>query len=121
METKTCIFCKEPIRERADKKFCDDYCRNSFNNNLNRDKNKFIRNINHALRRNRKILEDLLKHELCKRINKEELLYQGFQTKYHTHTLKDENGKTIYYTYDYAICLVEADWVIVKREVDITI
>ena len=116
MEAKTCLHCKTPLKGRVDKKFCDDYCRNSYNNELNRDKNKFVRNINHALRKNRQILEELLKKDCIKKINKKELLYQGFQAKYHTHTSIGQNGEIIYCTYDFAVSTLESDWVIVKKE-----
>lgn len=33
-ETATCLNCDKTLKGRTDKKFCDDYCRNSYNNQL---------------------------------------------------------------------------------------
>ena len=63
METtneKKCIECNKLLKGRADKKFCDDLCRNSYNNKLNSDTNGYVRNINNTLRKNRRILEETL-------------------------------------------------------------
>lgn len=37
---KKCLECGEKIVGRADKKFCNDYCRNAYNNNLHKDSKK---------------------------------------------------------------------------------
>lgn len=39
----------EKINGRADKKYCDDFCRNSYNNHLKGQINNVIRNVNNAL------------------------------------------------------------------------
>ena len=62
-ETKTCLQCGKTLRGRADKKFCDDYCRNNYNNQLKANTNNYVRNINNALGKNRRILE---KYIACK-------------------------------------------------------
>jgi hypothetical protein len=31
-EIKKCLACNKTLRGRADKKFCDDYCRSNYNN-----------------------------------------------------------------------------------------
>ena len=54
---KKCPECGEKIIGREDKKFCSDYCRNAFNNRLNKDSKNLIRNINNRLRKNYRILE----------------------------------------------------------------
>ena len=57
---KKCILCEKNIRGRADKKFCNDYCRAAYNNELKSPANNFIRNINNALGKNRRILATFL-------------------------------------------------------------
>uniref|UniRef100_UPI00374D4ADE DUF2116 family Zn-ribbon domain-containing protein n=2 Tax=Ferruginibacter sp. TaxID=1940288 RepID=UPI00374D4ADE len=57
---KKCLTCGKTIKGRTDKKFCDDYCRNGYNNQLKAGDNNYVRNINNALRKNRRILESLL-------------------------------------------------------------
>ncbi len=54
-----CLECKTPIKGRADKKFCNDNCRNEHNNKVNKDSKNLIRNTNNRLRKNWRILEKL--------------------------------------------------------------
>ena len=86
-ETNLCLNCEKPLKGRTDKKFCDDYCRNSYNNQLKAAKNNLVRNINNALGKNRRILESFFKPKEDKvNIHKDKLLEKGFQFKYITHT-----------------------------------
>ena len=57
-ETKTCLACGKPLKGRIDKKFCDDYCRNNYNNQQKAkgSHSSYVRNINNTLLKNRKIL-----------------------------------------------------------------
>ena len=59
MEQKLCLECGDRIQGRSDKKFCTDYCRNSYNNKVNKESKNLIRNTNNQLRRNYKILSEL--------------------------------------------------------------
>lgn len=52
-----CRECHEPLIGRSDKKFCDDNCRNIFNNKCRSDETGYMRRINNVLRRNRRILK----------------------------------------------------------------
>jgi hypothetical protein len=117
-ETKTCLTCGKPLKGRADKRFCDDYCRNSYNNQLKSASNNLVRNINNALSKNRRILESLLPEgEETAKANKEKLHRLGFQFKYMTHTYVTKTGKTYFYAYDYGYLPLENDWyLIVKRK-----
>ena len=54
---KNCIACNKIIRGRSDKKFCNDYCRNAYNNQIKSPTNNLIRNTNNRLSKNRRILE----------------------------------------------------------------
>jgi hypothetical protein len=78
METKKCLECEEIIKGRIDKKFCSDLCRNSYNNKLNSDNNNYVRNVNNILRKNRRILETILKAEEKATIQKQKLTDKGF-------------------------------------------
>ena len=68
---------------RADKKFCNDQWRNSFNNNLNKDANESVRKVSVIRRKNRKILQKIMLKEKA-RTTKEELLLNGFNLYYYT-------------------------------------
>lgn len=74
---RICIECGHSLFGRRDKKFCNDLCRNTYNNNLNKENVEIIRITNSKLKKNHKILKSLLeteKHE----ITKSELLLLGF-------------------------------------------
>jgi hypothetical protein len=116
-ETKTCLFCEKPVKGRSDKKFCDDYCRAAYNNELKSAANNYIRNVNNALGKNRRILESLLPvGEPTAKANQDKLLQLGFQLKYHTHQHSTKNGNTYFYCYEYGYLPLENNWfLIVKR------
>ena len=110
-EIKNCQTCGKPLKGRSDKKFCDDYCRNNYNNNLKADSNNYVRNINNALRKNRRILEEFLPPaEGMVKVTKEKLLQQGFLFKYITHTYINKKGNTYYFCYEYGYLPLDNDW-----------
>lgn len=117
-EEKLCLTCSKPVKGRSDKKFCDDYCRAAYNNDLKSAANNLIRNVNNALGKNRRILERLLPEgEPTAKTNKDKLLEKGFQFKYHTHLYQTKNEKTYFYCYEYGYLPLENNWyLIVKRE-----
>lgn len=115
-----CMSCGRPLRGRIDKKFCDDACRNTYNNQqkLQNQSNGFVRTINSALLKNRKILQGLVNNsgDIAK-ATREKLLGLGFQFKYHTHLYVTKSGKTYTYCYDYGYLPIENDWyLVVKRK-----
>jgi hypothetical protein len=117
-ENKACLACGKTLRGRVDKKFCDDYCRNSYNNQRNSDQNNLVRNINNVLRKNRRILEKLIPaDEETKKIKQESLAREGFNFKYHTHQYQNKKGQVYFFNYDYGFLQLEEDWIlIVKRK-----
>lgn len=116
--TKTCLFCDKPLRGRIDKKFCDDYCRNNFNNKQNSDQSNHVRNVNRILGKNRRILEKLLPEtEETKKITREKLALEGFNFKFHTHQYLTQKGAVYIFNYEYGYLNLENDWIlIVKRQ-----
>ena len=118
-EAKGCLACGKTIRGRSDKKFCDDYCRNNFNNQLKAASNNYVRNINNALKKNRRILEELFgpADEMVK-VPKEKLLQAGFQFKYLTHTYTNKKGNTYFFCYEYGYLPLEHDWYLVVKRKD---
>lgn len=54
-----CLQCGKKITGRLDKKYCDDYCRNVFNNQTKRADEKQIQKVNSIIRKNRRILKTL--------------------------------------------------------------
>ncbi|MFY7653357.1 MAG: hypothetical protein ACOVQE_11665 [Chitinophagaceae bacterium] len=117
-QPKKCLFCQKVIRGRADKKFCDDACRNSYNNQLKSPDNNYIRNINHVLIKNRRILEQFFtdKEEIVK-TTKDKLLEQGFNFKYFTHQYANKKGNIYQFCYDFGYLSLENNWyLLVKRK-----
>ena len=115
---RSCLACNKSVRGRTDKKFCDDYCRNAFNNQLKADSNNMVRNINNALRKNRRILEELLPaNEKMIKIKQEKLLQQGFLFKYFTHIYTNQKGNVYHFCYEYGYLHLDNNWcLVVKRK-----
>src|SRR5690606_33602050 len=83
-------------------KFCDDYCRNAFNNKRNSDQNNLVRNINNTLRKNRRILAaHIPANEEMGRVTKTQLMNEGFNFTFHTHTYKTAKEQTYFFNYEY--------------------
>ncbi len=117
-ESRICRACSKEIRGRTDKKFCDDYCRNHYNNMLKSGDNKFVRNVINALRKNRMILQDLLGNKLIAKARLNHLQSRGFQFTYHTDTYQSKKGRVYVYCFEYGYLPVEQDFfLIVKRKV----
>ena len=94
---RLCLVCSKPVKGRTDKKFCDDYCRNNYNNQLKSDTINLVRNINNALGKNKRILEALLAKEDMTKATKDKLLEKGFQFKYVTHTYTNKKGNVYFF------------------------
>ncbi len=111
-----CLTCDKPVKGRTDKKFCDDYCRNNYNNHLKANCNNLVRNINNALGKNRRILESMITgNEEMSRVSKEKLLQEGFLFKYITHIYRNKKGTIYFFCYDHGYLVLENDWYLIVR------
>lgn len=116
MEKRICIECNEAFNGRADKKFCSDMCRNAYNNKLNSDSNNLVRNINNILRKNRRILEELIPEETAK-VSQQKLIDKGFNFNYNTNTVTTKTGKSYVFCYEYGYLPIEGNYyLLVKRK-----
>ena len=118
-EIRNCLECGAVLKGRVDKKFCNDYCRNNFNNRQKSigSHSSLVRNINNALLKNRKVLESLLREgEETAKANKDKLLRLGFHFRYMTHTYTTRTGKTYYYCYDHGYLPLDNDWYLIVRK-----
>ena len=106
---KKCPECGEVILGRADKKFCSDQCRNTFNNREKQDANNYIRNVNNILRKNRRILADLNPNGKSK-ASRNKLVEKGFNFDYYTNSYTTKTGKTYYYCYEFGYLPIEDDY-----------
>ena len=117
-EPRSCLSCGELLKGRIDKKFCNDYCRNNYNNQQKAkgSHSGYVRNINNTLMKNRKILEGILPDgEETAKANKDKLQRLGFHFRYMTHTYTTKTGKTYFYNYDYGYLPLDNDWFLIVR------
>ena len=120
VKAKECLACGKKLQGRTDKKFCNDYCRNSYNNQLKSStQSTRVRNINNALIKNRRILEGMLGDEKMVKVNKNKLQEHAFSFKYITHLYTNQKGNTYFFCYEYGYLPLDNDWyLIVKRKED---
>ena len=113
---KGCLECGEKIVGRTDKKFCSDFCRNAYNNNLNKDSKNLVRNVNNLLRKNYRILEELNPTDKT-RITKAKLLAKGFHFDYFTSIYTTKTGNTYYFIYDQGYLPLDGDFYALVRRI----
>ena len=114
---KLCPECGDKIIGRMDKKFCSDYCRNSYNNKINKDSKNLIRNINNRLRKNYRILDSFTLTEGKTKTTKNKLIDKGFDFDYFTSLYTTKKGTVYYFVYDLGYLPLDNDYyMLVKRE-----
>ena len=79
-----------------------------------------MKNVNNALSKNRRILEELLPEgEEMVKTTQEKLVQKGFLFKYVTDLYTTKSGKTYYYCYEYGYLPLDNDWyLIVKKKAE---
>lgn len=113
---KKCLECDEPFSGRADKKFCSDYCRNSYNNKVGSENKNLLRNINNRLRKNYKLLCDLNTTGKTK-VSRTKLLDGNFDFNYITSVYTTKTGNTYFYVYNQGYLALENDfYLLIKKE-----
>ena len=116
MENKQCLECREPVKGRVDKKFCSDYCRNSYNNKVNKDSKNLLRNINNRLRKNHKILSEL-NYSGKTKASRTKLYDRGFDFQLFTSIYTTKAGNTYFYVYDQGYLALENElYLLIKKD-----
>jgi len=113
---QNCLECGEKILGRADKKFCNDACRNAYNNKQNRDSSNLMRNVHNKLRKNYRILSELKFTEGKSKTTRSKLLSEGFDFDYFTHLKKYKNGAEYRFVYDVGYKFLEDNWLLVVKK-----
>ncbi len=119
MEERKCLECGTEIIGRVDKKFCSDQCRNTYNNRTTAIANSYIRKVNYTIRKNRKIMQELLDKSEKEAIvvNRKKLIELGFSFEYYTNIYKTKTGKYYYFSYEYGFMKIDDDhFTIVLRQ-----
>ena len=116
MDQKKCLECGTVIIGRVDKKFCSDYCRNTYNNKVNVESKKLIRNTNNRLKKNYKILTELNVSGKTK-ITRSRLNNQNFDFNYFTSIYTTKTGNVYHYVYDQGYLALENEYfLLIKRD-----
>jgi hypothetical protein len=118
-EKRTCQECGEEIHGRIDKKFCSDQCRNTFNNRTQLIENNYIRKVNYNLRKNRRIMEEILatSEKEVKKVHRNQLMDRGFDFSYFTNIYDTKNGNRYFFCYEFGYNKLDDNYfALVKRE-----
>jgi len=100
LKSNKCTQCGKPIHGRIDKRFCDAYCRNVFNNKVKRKEEQNINEVNRTLRKNRKILKTLSPIGKST-VRKEVLEAMGYNFNIFSSMYRTSNGKIYYLSYEF--------------------
>ena len=116
MNKQYCLSCSKLLKGRIDKKFCDSFCRNQYNNKLSIENNFTVRQINRYLKHNRRILFEFFSEGKERvRIPREVLIEKSFSFRYYTHQVKTRKGTVYRFCYEYGYLMLYDDVVIIKR------
>lgn len=113
--TKFCLECGDKLMGREDKKFCNDACRNTYNNKRNKDVTNLIRNTHNSLRKNYRILcENNLDGKT--KINRKKLVDLGFDFSLITSIYTTKTNNTYFFVYDQGYMPLDDDWFILVKK-----
>jgi hypothetical protein len=115
-EKRYCQYCDELLKGRSDQLYCDDACRNAYFNDKRRSEHKEIRGIDLTLKKNRRILKELLGAKKMISVPENKLLQKGFDLKYHTHFFRTQNGDQYWFCYDYGYLPKSAAMYMIVKE-----
>lgn len=117
MAERVCLECESPLMGRKDKRFCNDYCRNSYHNKENEADNAYVRRVNSILRKNRRILSKMNTSGKTK-VRALQLAEEGFNFHFYTNTYKTKSGNLYYFCYDQGYIKLDDDWItlVVKQD-----
>tara|TARA_B110000977_G_scaffold171524_1_gene223189 strand:+ start:1259 stop:1630 length:372 start_codon:yes stop_codon:yes gene_type:complete len=98
---KYCPNCKEEIKGRKDKKFCNSYCKSNFHYVKNKDRlPRLYTKIDKQLKLNRRLLMEFNKSGKSF-VKEEDMIKKGFDKKYFTHYWKNNKGEVYLFCYEY--------------------
>lgn len=95
-----CLYCKEKIFGRSDKKYCSAHCKSALQYQNRKNEEAIYYTIDKKLKTNRKLLKAYNKSGMST-VRKEKLLAEGFDPKYFTHYWKNQKGQVYLFCYEY--------------------
>jgi len=99
---KLCLTCGEKLNGRADKKFCNDSCKNEFHNQQGSRKSPFEKQLLSLARKNRDILSRISASGMAE-IGMKELELCGFSFEGLTGIKALDKGNFLLYCLDYRL------------------
>ncbi len=117
---KTCLHCQDSFRGRSDKKFCGDYCRNTYNNHQKAHLLTHKKTVLQRLQRNYEVLARYFPDETSSpiRIKKQKLINEGFNWIYCTETRRSLNRIQVFGCFEFKYFLLNDQHVIIMRDND---
>lgn len=116
MKKQKCKECGDALNGRIDKKYCSDYCRNTYNNRVNKDAKNLIRNTNNRLRKNYNVLTELNTTGKTK-TTRSKLISRNFDFNYFTQIYTTKTGNIYYYIYDQGYLELDNEiYLLIKRD-----
>ncbi len=100
MSINQCVECGTTLFGRSDKKFCNNYCRSTYNHKKYEERNKIVRNIDTILKKNRNILKRFNPTGLSE-VKPSDLEKDGFNFNYFTNYWKNQNNQVYLLCYEY--------------------
>ena len=97
--TKICLYCKNEITGRRDKKYCDANCRALFHQERKQQEEKQYFDVLNILKKNRKILLELNPSGFST-LRKSFLLARGYDFNYFTNIYKTNTGDVYYFCFE---------------------
>jgi hypothetical protein len=105
MEVSKCLQCNQPLTGRSDKKFCDAYCRNQYNNQVKRRDEQLILKINQRIRKNRRILKTLCPQGKAM-VRREVMTHMGYDFNFFSSIYRSSSGQLYFMCYEYGFAAV---------------
>ncbi|OJJ17501.1 hypothetical protein BKI52_26910 [marine bacterium AO1-C] len=98
---QNCLYCNKELIGRADKKFCDKYCKSAYHYQKSRvESPNFFSQVDQQLRLNRRILK-----AYCKAgefiVQTKTLFSEGFDPQFFTHKREDNDGRVFSFVYEF--------------------
>ncbi|MEM8566402.1 MAG: hypothetical protein AAGF85_08060 [Bacteroidota bacterium] len=103
-----CRQCGKQLSGRLDKKFCDAYCRNTYNNQNKIEDQLNIQEVNRLIRKNRRILRSLCPIGKAT-VRKEVLDTMEYDYRYFSGIYKSNKNQVYYICYDYAFSPIKQE------------
>jgi len=102
-----CLECGYKLVGRTDKKFCNDYCRNAFNNKRYRKEHHVKRQIQGVLNLNYGILKGICDQEAVTESTVQDLRSKGYQMQFFTNLSLTGEGEVLRQCFDMGLLTKE--------------